>query len=73
MVFRVLSQLANEASGKLTSFRNTHQLQSNFEEHNRTLGRIEICSNACFLEDVSDFLSELDNDFLRDSDDGDDL
>ena len=63
----------NEASGKLTSFRNTHQLQFNLEEHNRTSGRTEIWSNACFLEDVSEVLSELDDDYLGDSDDEDDL
>ena len=63
----------NEASGKLTSFRNTHQLQFNLEEHNRTSGRTKVWSNACFLEDVSEVLSELDDDYLGDSDDEDDL
>ena len=63
----------NEASGKFTSFRNTHQLQFNLEEHSRTSGRIETWSNASFLEDVSEVLSELDDDYLGDSDDEDDL
>ena len=63
----------NEASDKLTSFRNTHQLQFNLEKHNRTLGRTKVWSNACFLEDVSEVLSELDDDYLGDSDDEDDL
>ena len=63
----------NEASDKLTSFRNTHQLQFNLEEHNRTSGRLEIWSNACFFEEFSEVLSELDDDYLGDSDDEDDL
>ena len=61
-----------EASGKLTSFRNTHQLQFNLEEHNRTSVRTKVWSNARFLEDVSEVLSEL-YDYLGDYDDEDDL
>ncbi len=62
-----------EASGKLASFKNTHQLQFNLEKHNRTSGRIEIWSNACFFEQFSEVLSQLDDDYLGDSDDEDDL
>ena len=39
----------------------------------RTSGRTKVWSNACFLEDVSEVLSELDDDYLGDSDDEDDL
>ncbi len=62
-----------KASGKLASLRNTHQLQFNLEEHDRTSGRTEIWSNAFFLEDGSEVPSELDDDYLGDSDDEDDL
>ena len=63
----------NEATEKHTSFRKTHQPQFNLEERNRTSGRIEIWSNASFLEDVSGVLFELDDDYFRDSDDEDDM
>ena len=66
MVFHVLSQLTKQVQ-KHTS------AAINLEEHNRTSGRIEIWSNASFLEDVSEALSELEDDYLGDSDDEYDL
>ncbi len=72
MVFHVFSQLMKQVVHPHRS--ETHiSCNSTLKNTYWTSDRKEIWSNASFLKDVSEVLSEPNDDYLRDSDDGDDL
>ena len=66
MVFHVLSQLTKQAI-------NSHRSETHISCNSTLKNTTEPRSNACFLEDVSEVLLELDDDYLRNSDDEHDM